>query len=112
MLDEARFAASGRSLEQDRQTRLVRRGENLHFVADRQIVGSRGGVEMPHLRTFMAALEAAVESFQLNRHSLTSIVNARLRSRIVGDLMRAVQGDPQPCTDDTYSFSKTILSRT
>src|SRR5216684_1848349 len=95
MLDEARLAASGRSLEQDRQTRLVRRGENLHFVADRQVVGSRGGVEMPHLCALMTALETAVESFQLNRHSLTFVVNARLRIRIVGKQGRIIQGELQ-----------------
>src|SRR6266851_5097245 len=95
MLDEARLAASGRSFEQNRQTRLVRRGENLHFVADRQVVWSRGRVEMPHLRAFMAALETAVESFQLNRHSLTFVVNARLRVRIVEKQGCTIQGKLQ-----------------
>src|SRR5260370_10825759 len=95
MREEARLAASGRSFEQDRQTRLVRRGENLHFVAERQVVGSGGRVEMPHLRAFMAALETAVESFQLNRHSLTFVINARLRIRIVGKQGPTIQGELQ-----------------
>src|SRR5260370_25892092 len=95
MLDETRLAASARSLEQDRQTSLVRRGENLHFAADRQVVGSRGRVEMPHLRAFMAALETAVDSFQLNRHSLTFVINAGLRIRIVGKQGPTIQGELQ-----------------
>src|SRR6202451_3473856 len=43
VLDEAGLAASGRPLEQQRQSRFVGGGEDFHFVANRQVERGRGG---------------------------------------------------------------------
>ena len=59
VLDEAGLAASGGSLEQERQARFVGGGEDFHFVADRQIERCRGGVEMLYLGSF--SLQPGVE---------------------------------------------------
>ena len=59
VLDEAGLAASGGTLEQQRQSRFVSGGEDFHLVANRQVKRCRGGVEMFYLGTL--GLQPGVE---------------------------------------------------
>ena len=68
VLDEARLATSGRSLEQHRQSRSVSGREDFHFVVDRQVKRCGRGVEMADFGPLVTALHPRVEFFQFNRH--------------------------------------------